>query len=97
MVQQKFCPECNQAHKCQEVYEQLGKAEGPSVVLKVVLAFLLPLLVFIGLLAGFEKTLGRWIDVKELRTAVSLLLAVLGTLALVLIIKMINKQLSRSR
>jgi hypothetical protein len=97
MVEQKFCQECNERQKCQEVYEHLGKAEGPSVVLKVVLAFLLPLLVFIGLLAGFERVLARGIDAKELRTAVSLLLSVLGTLGVVLIIRMINKQLSRSR
>lgn len=95
MVQQKFCQECNQAHKCQEVYEQLGKAEGRSVVLKVVLAFLLPVLIFIGLLAGFERLLAGWIDAKELRTAVSFLLAVLGTLALILGIRAANRRLSK--
>lgn len=91
MVQQKFCQDCSQKRECQDVYKQLGEAEGRSVVSKVVLAFLLPLVVFIVLLAGFERILAGRISAKELRTAVSFLLAVLGTLALILIIKVIGR------
>ena len=91
MIQEKICQECNQKHGCQEVYEQLGRAAGPSVVKKVVVAFLLPLVAFIGLLAGFERILAGGIDGKGLRTGVSFLLAVLGTLGLVLVIKVIEK------
>jgi len=91
VVQQKFCQECNQRRECQDVYKQLGKAEGRSVVSKVVLAFLLPLVVFIVLLAGFERILAGVMSAKELRTAISFFLALLGTLALILIIKVIGR------
>lgn len=43
------------------VYEQLGCAEGPSVTFAVVVAFLLPILVFIGALAGFGLLLEGWV------------------------------------
>jgi len=95
MVQQKFCQECSQRRECQEVNKHLGKAEGPSVVSKVVLAFLLPLVVFIVLLAGFERILAGVISAKELRAAVSFLLAVLGTLGLILIIRVIGRLVRR--
>jgi len=95
MVEQKLCQECNQRQGCQEVYKQLGEAEGPSVVSKVVLAFLLPLVVFIVLLACFERILAGVMDAKELRTGVSLLLSVLGTLALILIIRAIGRLVRR--
>jgi len=95
MVQQKLCQECDRRQGCQEVYKRLGEAEGPSVASKVVLAFLLPLVVFVGLLAGFEKVLARVINAKELRTGVSFLLALLGTLALILIIRAIGRLVRR--
>ena len=98
MIQEKICQECKrQKHECHAVYERLGKVEGRSVVLKVVLAFLLPLVAFIGLLAGFERILAKGIDGKGLRTGVSFLLAVLGTLALVLVIKAIEKKVGKNR
>jgi hypothetical protein len=53
MVQPESCEGCSHAHDCKKVYEHLGCAEGPSIAWTVVLAFLLPLVVFIGALAGF--------------------------------------------
>ena len=110
MVQQKFCQECNQrhtpletpkksltGHECRKVYEQLGNTKSPSVVLKVVASFLLPLVVFIATLAAFEKILARVIPAKELQTVVSFVLAVSVAFALILIIKAINKRLAKNR
>lgn len=56
----------------------MGNTKGPSVVLKAVVAFLLPILVFIGCLAAFEAILAKvrsLINTKELRTILSFLLA----------------------
>ena len=83
MAQEKFCQECIQRHDCREVYQQLGKAEGPSVVFKVVAAFLLPLMVFIAALAASEKILAKTINSKEVQTALSFLLALAVTLSVV--------------
>jgi uncharacterized membrane protein len=53
MAQSKSCEGCGHAHDCSKVYERLGCVEGPSITRPVLLAFLLPILVFIGTLAGF--------------------------------------------
>jgi uncharacterized Tic20 family protein len=97
MVKQKFCEECGQKRECQGVYQRLGKSEGPSVVFKVVLAFLLPLVVFIGSLAAFKWILAKAIDSEEVQTVVSFVLALLVAFALILIIKVINRRLSKNR
>jgi len=97
MDQLKFCQECNQRNKCQETYQQLGKAEGSSVTFKVVAAFLIPILVFITSLVIFEHILAGMIETKELRIAFDFLLAMAVTLAVVLIIKVINKSGDRGR
>jgi uncharacterized membrane protein (DUF485 family) len=97
MAQQKFCPECSQRHECRDVYQQLGKAEGPSVVFKVVVAFLLPLMVFIVVLAASEKILAKTINSKESQTAISFLLALFVTSVCILIIKVIYRQLSKDK
>ena len=89
MAQQKFCEDCNQKHDCREVYQKLGNTKGPSVVLKAVVAFLLPILVFIGCLAAFEAILAR--------TALNFLLALSVTFVLILIIKAKNRQLSKNK
>ena len=87
MTQQKFCQDCNQQHDCQKVYRQLGGIKGPSVVSKVVVAFLLPLVVFIVALAAFEGILARAIDNREAQTAISFLLALSVTFFCILITK----------
>ena len=97
MAQLKSCQECDQRHQCQEIYQQLGKAEGPSVAFKAIVAFLLPILVFIASLAAFEGILTGTIDIKELRIALAFLLALSVTLAMILIIKVINRELNKNK
>jgi len=53
MTQSKSCEGCSQAHDCKSVYGQLGCSEGPPVTRAVLIAFLLPILVFVVMLAGF--------------------------------------------
>jgi uncharacterized membrane protein len=96
MDELKPCQECDQKHKCQEIYQQLGKSQGPPVAFKAVIAFLLPLLIFIASLAAFEGILARITDIKELRIALDFLLALLVTFAAILIIKVISKRFNKS-
>lgn len=56
-------------------YEQAGKAQGPSVVGKVILAFLLPIIIFIVVLALSENWLLTSLENEGLRTGVGVLLA----------------------
>ncbi len=97
MAQLKFCQHCKQEHNCQKVCEQLGRTEGPPVVIKVILAFLLPLVVFIASLAAFQEILTRTIDAQNLLTALSLVLASLATSACILIVGVMNGRLSQGR
>lgn len=97
MVQQESCQGCHQKDDCQKIYGQLTNAKGPSVTVKVVLAFLLPLVVFIVSLAAFEKILAGSFDAGQLRAAVTFLLALLTTLICIFIVKFANRHFSKNR
>ena len=92
MADEKFCKSCPQSNKCQELYERVGKSKSPSVVLKVVFAFLLPLVVFIGCLAVFEVLSAKITDSEPLQMIFGLFLALLVTFGLMLITRVINKE-----
>ena len=74
------------------MYEQLGKIEGASIVRKVVLAFLLPLVVFVASLAVFERMFSGVISAGQIQSALSFVSALLLTLACILLTKVINGQ-----
>jgi hypothetical protein len=44
----EHCNSCGQKDRCQEVYEKLGHREGPNIAFKAVLAFVVPIAVFVG-------------------------------------------------
>jgi len=92
MSEENFCRECNQKHTCRQAFEQAGKIKGGSVGCKTIIAFLLPLMVFIAALAVFEKMLPKIIDAKNLQTPMTLVLASLTTLVYILIIKQFFKK-----
>jgi hypothetical protein len=76
MAQSKSCEGCSHAHDCTKVYEQLGCAEGPSIAGAVMVAFLVPILVFIGALAGFGRLLEGAADTRyQMPLAAALALA----------------------
>jgi hypothetical protein len=89
MTQEKICQDCSHQQKCQEIYEKLGNIRGPSVAFKAVVAFLLPILVFIASLAVFDAILGR--------AGLSFVLALSVTFALILIIKGIKRRVSNNK
>jgi uncharacterized membrane protein len=91
MASHKYCQDCIQKHDCKRIYEQLGDSPGPSVALKVILAFLLPLMVFILSLAVFERMLAGAIATERMQTAFSFVLALLATFVCVLITRVIHK------
>ncbi len=97
MTQQKFCQDCDQRHDCQEVYQQLGKTKGPSVVCKVVVAFLLPMVVFIASLVVFDHILAKAINSKEVQTALSFSLALSITIVCIFVLRAINRQFSKDK
>ena len=92
-----FCQGCNQKDRCQEAYRQLGGVRGPAILGKVVLAFLLPLVVFIGSLAVFQRVAAKAAVAKDVQTAFGLLLAAAATLVCVLVTRAIDKRISEKR
>jgi len=92
MEQQENCQGCYQKDQCREIYRQMGNAEGPSVVCKVVVAFLVPIVVFIGVLAVFERTLAGVIHPKGLQTVCGFLSAAVATYACILITRVIKRR-----
>jgi hypothetical protein len=86
MSDQNFCRNCYQKHDCQEKYRQLGEIKSPPITLKIIVAFLLPLLVFIVSLAVFETFFSKAMNTE----ALSLLAALLMTAACILVTKAIK-------
>jgi len=97
MAEQEFCDKCNQKHNCSSIYQKLGNTNGPSVVAKVVIAFLLPLLVFIISLVIFEEIFAKTISSQLVQTALSMVSALIVTFGCILIIRVINKRLGQVR
>lgn len=91
MVQQEFCKKCNQKGDCKEVYRMLGNAEGPPVVAKVCLAFLLPLVVFIVSLGVCDRILAGEIENAHVLSAVCFLSALLVTFTCIIVTKVIGR------
>ncbi len=97
MTQEQLCQECSQRRDCQKVYQQLGNVEGPSVVKKVILAFLLPLVVFIASLAIFERAFSGLTSTEQAQTALSFVSAVLLTFVCILVTRALNSRFSQDK
>jgi hypothetical protein len=97
MIKQELCQQCNQRQDCGQVYEQLGKIEGPSIVKKVVLALLLPLVVFVASLAIFERIFSSVLGAGQARSALSFASALSLTFVCILLTKVIDRQVGRDK
>ncbi len=95
MDEQEFCHTCKQKNDCRNVYRKLGNTESPPVTSKVILAFLLPLLVFIVSLGISERILTSVINAGHILAALSFLLALLFTFACIVLTRMIRKGISQ--
>jgi positive regulator of sigma E activity len=85
MVKENICQECSQKDSCRQTFEKLGRTEGPSVTIKSILAFLLPLVIFIVSLAVFEK-------VFQKNTGISFLLAAGATSIYITVVWFLSKK-----
>jgi len=93
-MQEQFCRHCRQGHICKQVYETLRQKRGPSVVSGVLVAFLAPLVVFIGALLLFETALAEVMSTAWRQRAFSFLLSFGITCISMLIIRRIWKVLA---
>jgi hypothetical protein len=95
MNKEKFCDICSKKNSCSVIYQKLGSSKGPAVTAKVIIAFGLPIVVFIVFLAIFEKVLAGRITTANLKTALSFLFALTGTLIYILIAKVVISRFNK--
>ena len=89
MKNNNHCSGCAQKDTCRIAYEKLGKVGGPNVAMKVIVAFLIPIGVFIGSLTASQHLLKSRFEEKTL-ILVSFVLAVCLTLLVVYVIRAVS-------
>lgn len=91
MKTDSYCSQCGHKETCQQVYAKLGEYEGPSVVRDVLIAFVLPIAVFMASFAGFERLLRPRLSEPLLIAAAAA--AALGvSVLLILIVKVLRNR-----
>ncbi len=88
MAPDKSCEGCSHEHDCKKVYEQLGCVDGPSVTGPVVLAFLVPILVFVAALGGLAWLLESAVA-RPYQTPVAVALALATTAGVMLVVRVL--------
>lgn len=94
MPEDNKCQSCPERQSCKEVYRQLGQSEGPPVTLNVVIAFVLPLVIFITCLAAglaIVKKINQNLPAAPISLAIALLVTALYVVLASLIVKKRNK------
>ena len=94
MSQEDFCQECHQKDECQEAYRRFGSSKCQPVFYKTVVAFLMPMVVFIVSLAIFEKILsgGNYSQLSHRsQTAISFVIALFITVVFMIVFLLLSK------
>lgn len=63
---EKNCRSCKDRQSCRDVFRSLGQSDAPPVALKAIIAFLLPVLIFIASLFIADKLLKQLIKADSL-------------------------------
>jgi len=96
MEQPETCKGCEQAHTCAKAYEQLGRADGPSVAFKAIVAFLLPIATFASALAVCGVFLNGTVATRY-ETPLAFAIALSVTAGLMLVVSAIVKRPRRGK
>jgi hypothetical protein len=97
MANQGICDNCGLKDGCKQVYQRMADYQGPSVLGKVLIAFVLPLLSFVLAVAVFGKVAGRFGLVRELEVILSLVFGLFTAAGVVLVVKVISRQFRKDR
>jgi hypothetical protein len=71
--QNDLCSGCGQRSSCGSVYQKLGTARGPSVLGKSLIAFILPIVLFLLVLAASDRLFRGRIENTDLRMLAGIL------------------------
>ncbi len=94
--EEKKCQGCRYRHTCEEAYRRLGHSKASPVTSKVVLAFMLPLMVFIASIALFERIFSQILEAEWLVLILSLFTGVSITLVLASVVKKIYNKFNKA-
>jgi len=83
------CSGCGQNETCRQAYGKMGKAKGPNVAWKAIVAFLVPIGIFVGILAGSQRLFKSRFE-GDVLTMVSFFLAFCVTLMVVFMIRAVG-------
>ena len=86
------CNTCPQRHSCGDIYRQIGQTKGPSVIIKVFVAFVIPVLVFISALFISDILLGRVPHKGAEKELLSVLIALAVSIICVWVIKLLTRR-----
>ena len=92
MAESDFCRQCGQAGSCKDAYRRIGQYGGPSVLPKVLLAFVIPLAVFVVVVAAADAVLVRLTDSSQLRVILSMLLGLAAAGSAIIVAKALDRQ-----
>lgn len=76
---QPECDGCQHQDRCEDVYRRLGASDAPPVMGKILLAFVVPMLLFVLVLAGSEWMLSDILR-SDLTPVIGAVLAALAVL-----------------
>ena len=96
MGEAKSCNGCSEAHDCKKIYEQLGRDGGPSVAMKVIMAFALPIVLFLAALATLGHLLHERL-VERYETPVVFFLALSVTTGVMLAVSFAFKRFHKEQ
>jgi len=94
--QPEVCEGCDQAHECRRIDERLGNVEGPCVALQVIVAFVLPIVVFTGTLATCDRLLDGLVP-QRYETPLAFIMALLVAAGFVLVAHAVSRRLHQSK
>ena len=91
----KLCEKCGYRHSggrcCINIYQQIGRTKGASVLGKVLIAFGIPIAVFLVTLFVAEHILSGLIAKGNLRTLITFLISLTVTILFVQLIRIFTK------
>jgi uncharacterized protein YqhQ len=97
IMDDKHCNRCHNKHDCQSIYQTLGRSNAPNVTLHVILAFIMPVLVFVFSLAVSDRILETIFENSLFKTVVGAVLALIVTFIYLFIVRLFYSKPSNKK
>jgi ABC-type Fe3+-siderophore transport system permease subunit len=96
MIGMKICEKCGYHHRngrcCIDIYQQLGRTKGPSIVGKVLIAFVLPVFAFIGFMVLMDYLLSTFMSRGGIKTVIVFLASIAATAVFVQLVRIFTRK-----